>query len=92
MTCTLWAVVLYEMLTGKLPYGGESPLSMALKHVDEPLRSPREANPNVPASLNALTAKLLAKDPENRYASVIELADDLERVQSGLPRWSWTRR
>src|SRR5918993_599579 len=78
-------VVLYEMLTGELPYGGESPLSMALKHVDEPLRSPREANPNVPASLDALTAKLLAKDPENRYASAVELADDLERVQSGLP-------
>jgi eukaryotic-like serine/threonine-protein kinase len=78
-------VVLYEMLTGELPYGGESPLSMALKHVDEPLRSPREANPNVPASLNALTTKLLAKDPENRYASAVELADDLERVRSGLP-------
>lgn len=78
-------VVLYEMLTGKLPYGGESPLSMALKHVDEPLRSPREANPNVPEALNAVTAKLLAKDPEDRYASAVELADDLERVQSGLP-------
>ena len=77
-------VVLYEMLTGSLPYGGESPLSMALKHVDEPLRSPREVNPNVPASLNALTAKLLAKDPENRYASAGDLAEDLERVRSGL--------
>jgi serine/threonine-protein kinase len=78
-------VVLYEMLTGTLPYSGESPMSMALKHVDEPPRSPREANPNVPASLNALTAKLLAKDPEDRYASAVELADDLERVRSGLP-------
>jgi hypothetical protein len=58
---------------------------MASKHVDEPPRSPREANPNVPASLNALTAKLLAKDPEDRYASAVELADDLERVRSGLP-------
>jgi eukaryotic-like serine/threonine-protein kinase len=78
-------VVLYEMLTGTLPYSGESPVSMALKHVDEPPRSPREANPDVPASLNALTAKLLAKDPEDRYASAVELADDLERVRSGLP-------
>ena len=58
---------------------------MALKHVDEPLRSPREVNSNVPASLNALTAKLLAKDPENRYASAGDLAEDLERVRSGLP-------
>ena len=78
-------VVLYETLTGTLPYSGESPVSMALKHVDEPPRSPREANPDVPASLNALTAKLLAKDPEDRYASAVELADDLERVRSGLP-------
>jgi serine/threonine-protein kinase len=78
-------VVLYEMLTGTLPYGGESPLNMALKHVDEPPRSPREANPSVPEALNAVTAKLLAKDPEDRYASAVELADDLERVRSGLP-------
>ena len=78
-------VVLYEMLTGTLPYDGESPVNMALKHVDEPPRSPREANPNVPASLDALTAKLLAKDPEDRYASAVELANDLERVRSGLP-------
>ena len=78
-------VVLYEALTGTLPYSGESPVSMALKHVDEPPRSPREANPDVPASLNAVTAKLLAKDPEDRYASAVELADDLERVRSGLP-------
>ena len=78
-------VVLYEMLTGSLPYGGESPLSMALKHVDEPLRSPREVNPNVPEALNAVTAKLLAKDPEDRYASAGDMAEDLERVRSGLP-------
>jgi serine/threonine-protein kinase len=77
-------VVLYEMLTGTLPYSGESPVSMALKHVDEPPRSPREANPNIPEPLNALTAKLLAKDPEERYASAIELANDLERVGSAL--------
>ena len=78
-------VVLYEMLTGSLPYGGESPLSMALKHVDEPLRSPLEVNPNVPEALNAVTAKLLAKDPEDRYASAGDMAEDLERVRSGLP-------
>jgi hypothetical protein len=77
-------VVLYEMLTGTLPYGGEDPTSMAFQHVHGPLRSPREANPDIPEPLNALTAKLLAKDPEDRYASAVELADDLERVRSGL--------
>jgi tRNA A-37 threonylcarbamoyl transferase component Bud32 len=79
-----FGVVLYEMLTGTLPYSGEGPASMAFQHVHGPLRSPREANPDIPEPLNALTTKLLAKDPEDRYASAVELADDLERVQSGL--------
>jgi serine/threonine protein kinase len=81
-------VVLYEMLIGNLPYSGEDPASMAFQHVHGPLRSPREANPNVPEPLNALTTKLLAKDPEDRYPSAVELADDLERVRSGLPSHS----
>ncbi len=77
-------VVLYEMLAGELPYDAESPISLALKHVNEPPRSPREANPSVPETLDAITLKLLAKNPEDRYASAAELADDLERVRSGL--------
>ena len=77
-------VVLFEMLTGELPYDAESPISLALKHVNEPPSSPREANPEVSEPLDAITLKLLAKNPENRYASAAELADDLERVRSGL--------
>ena len=78
-------VVLFEMLAGELPYDAESPISLALKHVNEPPRSPREANPSVPEPLDAVTLKLLAKNPEDRYASAAELADDLEQVRSGLP-------
>ncbi len=78
-------VVLYEMLTGELPYDAESPISVAMKHVNEPPRSPREVNLEVPEPLNAITLKLLAKNPEDRYASATELANDLERVRSGLP-------
>ncbi|MBA3474118.1 MAG: serine/threonine protein kinase, partial [Rubrobacter sp.] len=78
-------VVLFEMLTGELPYDADSPISLAMKHVNEPPRSPREANPEVPEPLDAITLKLLAKSPEDRYASAAELADDLERVRSGLP-------
>jgi tRNA A-37 threonylcarbamoyl transferase component Bud32 len=77
-------VVLYEMLAGELPYDAESPISLALKHVNEPPRSPRDANASVPEPLDAITLKLLAKNPEDRYASAAELADDLERVRSGL--------
>src|SRR5215212_2817285 len=78
-------VVLYEMLTGELPYTGEHPLATAMKHLDEPPRHPKEANPAVPEELDALTATLLAKDPENRYASAAELSEDLGRVRDGLP-------
>ncbi len=78
-------VVLYEMLTGEPPYSAENPVALSMKHVHEPPRSPREAKPDVPESLDAITLKLLAKNPEDRYASAVELADDLERVRSGLP-------
>src|SRR5919202_1381638 len=78
-------IVLYEMLTGGLPYSAENPIALAMKHVNETPRSPREVNPAVPEPLAALTLKLLAKRPEDRYASAAELAHDLERVRSGLP-------
>ncbi len=78
-------VVLYEMLTGDLPYSAENPIALSMKHVNEPPRSPREVNPEIPEALDALTVKLLAKNPEDRYASAAELIDDLERVRSGLP-------
>ena len=77
-------IVLYEMLTGSLPYTADNPVAQAMMHVQEPPRSPREANPNVPEPLDAITLKLLSKDPEDRYASAATLADDLERVRSGL--------
>jgi serine/threonine-protein kinase len=77
-------VVLYEMLTGELPYDAESPVAQAMKHVNEPPRSPREVNPDVPEALEALTVNLLAKNPEDRYTGAAGLIDDLERVRSGL--------
>ena len=78
-------VVLYEMLTGTLPHHGEDPANASFKRGgDEAPPSPREANPDVPEPLDALTAKLLAEDPEDRYPSAIELADDLEQIRLGL--------
>src|SRR3712207_5091072 len=71
-------VVLYEMLTGRLPYDGGDPIATAVKHLDEPPRHPREANPTVPQALDAMTAQLLAKRPEDRYSSAAALAEDLE--------------
>jgi serine/threonine-protein kinase len=78
-------VVLYEALTGELPYSAEDPVALAMKHVHEPPRSPREANPEVPKDLAALTLKLLAKRPEDRYPNASALVEDLERLRYGLP-------
>ncbi|HLM77550.1 MAG TPA: protein kinase [Rubrobacteraceae bacterium] len=78
-------VVLYEMLTGTLPYQAQSPIGAAIKHATESVRSPREARPGVPEPLDALTTKLLAKNSEDRYPSAAALSNDLERVRSGLP-------
>src|SRR3712207_4442604 len=55
-----------------------------MKHVNGHLRPPKEINPQVPAGLNAITVRLLAKDPLDRYASDAELMEDLERFLAGL--------
>ena len=77
-------VVLYEMLTGEVPYEADTPVAVAMKHVSEPPRVPREANPEVPEEISALVAKLLAKKPEDRYRDATELANDLRRITDGL--------
>ena len=77
-------VVLYEMLTGALPFEAENPVAVSMRHVNEPAPSPREANPEVPEALDAITLRLLAKNPGDRYPSAAALANDLERLQSGL--------
>ena len=77
-------VVLYEMLTGELPFDADTPLGIAMKHLNGHLRQPKELNPSVPDGINAITLRLLAKNPEDRYASDSELIEDLERVCAGL--------
>src|SRR5262249_1570894 len=78
-------VVLYEMVTGKPPFSGESPVAIAYKHVQEQPTPPREVNANVPADLNAIDMKLLAKSPAGRYASAEDLRADLRRFREGQP-------
>jgi eukaryotic-like serine/threonine-protein kinase len=78
-------VVLYEMLTGELPFAAEGPLATAMKHVTEQPLPPRKRNPSIPEGMDALVMGLLAKKPENRYGSAAELVGDLRRAQEGLP-------
>jgi serine/threonine protein kinase len=77
-------VILYEMLTGELPYTADNPIAVCMKHVTEPLRPPRSLNPTIPAEIDALVMKLLAKDPADRYGSAGALLSDLERLRNGL--------
>jgi serine/threonine protein kinase/class 3 adenylate cyclase len=76
-------VVLYEMLTGKLPYEAETPVGVVMKHVSEQLRAPREVKADVPEGINDVCVRLLAKEPEKRYRSAAELIEDLGRVKQG---------
>jgi len=74
-------VVLFEMVTGKLPFEGETPLSLAMKHKMEIPKNARELNPQVPVGLAAVIAKCLEKDPARRYASAQELKTALETAE-----------
>ena len=76
-------VVLYEMLTGRAPFTGDTPLAIAYKHVRENAEPPSRGNRDVPTSLDSITMKALAKNPDNRYASAAEMHDDLQRYLSG---------
>jgi eukaryotic-like serine/threonine-protein kinase len=77
--------VLYEMLTTRPPFSGDSPVAIAYKHVQETPQPPSEINSNIPRSLEAITLKLLAKDPINRYPSAEDLRTDLRAFLDGKP-------
>src|SRR5829696_2676351 len=78
-------VVLYEMLTGELPFTADNSIAVCMKHVNEPPLPPKLLNPDIPDGMNALVLMLLAKHPTDRYGSAMELLTDLERVRDGLP-------
>ncbi len=75
-------IVLYQMLTGLLPFSGESPISVALKHLQETVEEPRKANPLIPQSVENIILKAMRKNPEERYQSSKEMLQDLETCLS----------
>jgi serine/threonine-protein kinase len=77
--------VLYEMVTGRPPFLGDSPVTVASKQVLEQPVPPSKLNPDVTPDLDAVILRTLAKNPANRYGSAAELREDLERVSRGLP-------
>ena len=70
-------IVMYELLTGSLPYRGDNAVEIALKHLKEPLPSIREKLPNIPQSIENIIIKATAKNPKNRYSDAREMHNDL---------------
>ena len=75
--------VLHEMLTGDAPFAGDTPLSIAYKHVRENPERPSEVNADVPEALDAIVMKAMSKNPDNRYGDATEMAEDLDRFLAG---------
>jgi eukaryotic-like serine/threonine-protein kinase len=77
--------VLFEMVTGRPPFPGDSPVTVASKHVLEQPTPPSQINHDVSPDLDAVILRALAKNPANRYQSATEMREDLERVKRGQP-------
>ena len=77
--------ILFEMVTGRVPFEGDTPLSVAYKHKNEIPLSPRKLNSQIPEPFNQLILRCLEKEKENRYQSSDELLADLIRTEDGLP-------
>ena len=78
-------VILYEMVTGRLPFEGDSALSVAIKHKTEKPKDPKELNTQISEDLNSMILKCLEKDKDRRYQSAEEICSDLANLEKGVP-------
>src|SRR5665647_1081661 len=78
-------IVIYEMLTGTVPFKGDSAVTVALKHVNEMAAEPAQLVPGLPYALNQIVLKAIAKDPDQRYQTAEQFARDLRSAQVGGP-------
>lgn len=75
-------IVIYEMITGKVPYDADSPVSVALKHIQEQAIPPKNIVPNISQNINSLILKSIEKEPIKRYQSIKEMLQDLRKVKN----------
>ena len=75
-------IILYEMVTGRVPYNAETPIAVVFKHIQDPLPSAKKLNPNLPESVELVLLKALAKSPEDRYQSMEEF---IQAVHLAIP-------
>ncbi len=78
-------VILYEMVTGRVPFEGETPLGIAMKHKNELPKDPREFNAQIPDNLSQVILRCMEKDKEKRYQSAGEVRSELDRIEAGMP-------
>src|SRR3954447_14448614 len=78
-------IVIYEMLTGKVPFNGDSAIEIAMKHLNDAPKPPSKIRPEITPELDQVVLRALAKNPEDRYQSAEEFSEDLHRVEAGLP-------
>ncbi len=78
-------IVLYELVTGKVPYEGETPITVVLKHLQEQPVLPSKINPLINQEFEAVIMRAIAKSPEQRYISAKDLLADLNHIQAGEP-------
>jgi len=72
-------ITMFEMLTGRVPFNGETTVAIAIKHIQEPMPSPREYIPEIPISVEQIVFKCTQKSPDRRYQSMPEVIDDLKQ-------------
>jgi serine/threonine protein kinase/predicted Zn-dependent protease len=78
-------VILYEMVTGRVPFEGDTPLSIAVKHKTETPKEPRELNTQIPEELSRVILRCMEKDKEKRYQSAGEVSSELTNIEKGIP-------
>jgi serine/threonine-protein kinase len=77
-------IVLYEMLTGNVPFTGESPVEIAMKHLSDTPKPPSLLRPEIPPDLDMIVLRALAKNPDDRFQTAEEMDAELERVAKGV--------
>jgi serine/threonine protein kinase/Tfp pilus assembly protein PilF len=78
-------VILYEMVTGRVPFEGDTPFTIGVKHKSEEPKDPKELNTQLPEDLNLVILRCLEKDKEKRYQSAGEVRAELMKIEEGIP-------
>ena len=84
-------IILFEMVTGKQPYEADTPMAVAIKHITDPVPHILDANPKLPAGMEAIIQKAMAKNKNDRYSTAVEMTNALRELGRGVPTQVGTR-